>query len=114
MGDRGPENGPVYRWYQTRTNGPQTVDGEGPNERFAIRSAFALTGVGRLVSASLRLRVVIGSRPTAGGVGARLFPPPESGPSIRSACWRLVAHDPSMKSRVHPKYKTKYHVGNWP
>ena len=19
-----------------------------------------------------------------------------------------------MKSRVHPKYKTKYHVGNWP
>ena len=23
-------------------------------------------------------------------------------------------HDLDMKSRVHPKYKTKYHVGNWP
>ena len=23
-------------------------------------------------------------------------------------------HDRDMKSRVHPKYKTKYHVGNWP
>lgn len=22
-------------------------------------------------------------------------------------------HDPRMKSRVHPKYKTKYRVGNW-
>ena len=26
----------------------------------------------------------------------------------------LVPHDLSMHSRVHPKYKTKYHVGNWP
>ena len=23
-------------------------------------------------------------------------------------------HDLDVKSRVHPKYKTKYHVGNWP
>ena len=23
-------------------------------------------------------------------------------------------HDLVVKSRVHPKYKTKYHVGNWP
>ncbi len=28
--------------------------------------------------------------------------------------WRQQAHDLDMKSRVHPKYKTKYHVGNWP
>ena len=27
---------------------------------------------------------------------------------------RQNEHDLSMKSRVHPKYKTKYHVGNWP
>ncbi len=26
--------------------------------------------------------------------------------------WRL-GHDPGMKSRVHPKYKTKYRVTNW-
>ena len=25
-----------------------------------------------------------------------------------------VAHDLAMKSRVQPKYKTKYRVGNWP
>ena len=25
-----------------------------------------------------------------------------------------VPHDLLMKSKVHPKYKTKYHVGNWP
>ena len=25
-----------------------------------------------------------------------------------------MAHDLAMKSRVHPKYKTKYRVGNWP
>jgi IS5 family transposase len=24
-----------------------------------------------------------------------------------------LGHDPAMKSRVHPKYKTKYRVGNW-
>ena len=28
--------------------------------------------------------------------------------------WRQQVHDLDMKSRVHPKYKTKYHVGNWP
>ena len=25
-----------------------------------------------------------------------------------------MAHDLAMKSRVHPKYKTKYRIGNWP
>ena len=28
--------------------------------------------------------------------------------------WRQQVHDLDMKSRVHPQYKTKYHVGNWP
>ena len=28
--------------------------------------------------------------------------------------WRQQVHDLDMKSSVHPKYKTKYHVGNWP
>ena len=28
--------------------------------------------------------------------------------------WRQQVHDRDMQSRVHPKYKTKYHVGNWP
>ena len=28
--------------------------------------------------------------------------------------WRRQVHDLDMKSSVHPKYKTKYHVGNWP
>ncbi len=28
--------------------------------------------------------------------------------------WRQQVHDLDMKSRVHPKYKTKHHVGNWP
>ena len=28
--------------------------------------------------------------------------------------WRQQAHDRDMQSSVHPKYKTKYHVGTWP
>ena len=28
--------------------------------------------------------------------------------------WRLPVHDLNMKSQVHPTYKTKYRVGNWP
>ena len=28
--------------------------------------------------------------------------------------WRQQVHDLDMTSSVHPKYKTKYHVGNWP
>ena len=28
--------------------------------------------------------------------------------------WRQQVHALDMKSRVHPKYKIKYHVGNWP
>ncbi len=27
---------------------------------------------------------------------------------------RALGHDPGMNSRVHPKYKTKYRVSNWP
>ena len=27
---------------------------------------------------------------------------------------RQLAHNFLVNSRVHPKYKTKYHVGNWP
>ena len=34
--------------------------------------------------------------------------------SIFWPAWRQQVHDLDMKSRVHPKYKTKYHVGNWP
>ena len=47
------------------------------------------------------------------GVGARIprlgEPRSTSWPS-----WRQQVHDLDMKSSVHPKYKTKYHVGNWP
>ena len=28
--------------------------------------------------------------------------------------WRQQVHDLDMKSSVHPKYTTQYHVGNWP
>ena len=28
--------------------------------------------------------------------------------------WQPTAHDLDVKSRVHPKYTTKYRVGNWP
>ena len=27
--------------------------------------------------------------------------------------WRQQVHDLDMKSSVHPKYKTQYHVRNW-
>ena len=27
--------------------------------------------------------------------------------------WRSKQHDLDVKSRVHPKYKTRYRVGNW-
>ena len=56
-GDRGSENGPVYRLYQIATNGPQTV-GEGPNEQ--SRSDQHSPGQGSAASfRSARLRVVI-------------------------------------------------------
>ena len=47
------------------------------------------------------------------GVGARLFRPAPEDPLIYSPHVRPAAHNLSMKSRVHPKYKTKYHVRNW-
>ena len=34
-------------------------------------------------------------------------------PLIDSPGLRPIAHNLEMKSRVHPKYKTKYHVRNW-
>ena len=43
--------------------------------------------------------------------GSRALGEPRS-PSWPS--WRQQVHDLDMKSSVHPKYKTKYHVGNWP
>jgi hypothetical protein len=46
------------------------------------------------------------------GVGARLFQS-LSAWIVDSPLWRLISDDLSMKSRVHPKYKTKYRVGNW-
>lgn len=47
------------------------------------------------------------------GVGARLFRPAQEDPLIYSPHVRPAAHNLSIKSRVHPKYKTKYHVRNW-
>ncbi len=47
------------------------------------------------------------------GVGARIQPLGEPSSVPWLSC-RPKAHDLDVKSRVHPKYKTKYHVGNWP
>ena len=38
---------------------------------------------------------------------------PRKGPLVTSPRVRPAAHNQDMKSRVHPKYKTKYHVRNW-
>ena len=38
--------------------------------------------------------------------------PPTCTPSISSPT-RPAGHDLDVKSRVHPKYKTTYRVGNW-
>ena len=46
-------------------------------------------------------------------VGARLFHPAQEDLLIYSPHVRPAAHNLSMKSRVHPKYKTKYHVRDW-
>ena len=40
-------------------------------------------------------------------------PCPRKGPLVTSPRVRRAAHNQDMKSRVHPKYKTKYHVRNW-
>ena len=38
---------------------------------------------------------------------------PPKGPLIHPPHALRAAHNHDMKSRVHPKYKTKYHVRNW-
>ena len=43
----------------------------------------------------------------------RCSAPPRKDPLIYSPRVRPPAHNLDMKSRVHPKYKTKYHVRNW-
>ena len=40
-------------------------------------------------------------------------PCPRKGPLVTSPRVRRAAHNQDMKSRVHPKYKTKYHVRKW-
>ena len=47
------------------------------------------------------------------GVGARLFRVTPEAIVGRLVLRTTRAHDRDMKSRVHPKYKTKYHVQNW-
>ena len=50
---------------------------------------------------------------SCGGVGAWLLRPAPEEPAVDSPRVRPAAHNQGMKSRVHPKYKTKYHVRNW-
>ena len=38
---------------------------------------------------------------------------PPKGPLIHPPHAPRAAHNHDMKSRVHPKYKTKYHIRNW-
>ena len=52
-----------------------------------------------------------GLRPRALVHGSRALGAPRS---TSWPSWRQQVHDLDMKSRVHPKYKTQYHVGNWP
>ena len=54
------------------------------------------------------------SRSAEGGVGARRFR--EFAPPLDSVgvVGPVLLHNAAMKSRVHPKFKTKYRVGNWP
>ena len=47
------------------------------------------------------------------GVGARLIRVTPEAIVGRLVLRTTRAHDRDMKSRVHPKYKTKYHVQNW-
>ena len=47
------------------------------------------------------------------GVGAQLSRPVPERPVGDSPRIRPAAHNQVMKSRVHPKHKTKYHVRNW-
>ena len=55
-----------------------------------------------------------GGTPTAqNGVGAWLLLPAPEGRVVDSSRVRPAAHNQAMKSRVHPKYKTKYRVRNW-
>ena len=47
------------------------------------------------------------------GFGAWLLTLTSVGIVDRLVLWPRPAHDLRMKSRVHPKYKTTYRVGNW-
>ena len=69
-------------------------------KRQAVRDVFMT--VGQSGEPGQAMALVHGSRPLG-------EPRSTSWPS-----WRQQVHDLDMKSRVHPKYKTKYHVGNWP
>ena len=51
-------------------------------------------------------RLGVGAGLRGVGPGKRLW--------IRWSRRRQLAHNPTVKSRVHPKNKTRYHVGNWP
>ena len=48
------------------------------------------------------------------GVGARSSRTLGEPRSTFWPSWRQQVHDLDMTSRVHPQYKTKYHVGHWP
>ena len=58
-------------------------------------------------------RGIIVSYETIRGIGARLFRVTPEAIVGRLVLRTTQAHDRDMKSRVHPKYKTKYHVQNW-
>ena len=73
---------------RTRTGTPAA-----PRVELAEGTAVALAGVRR--------------------VGAWLLRPAPEEPAVDSPRVRPAAHNQGMKSRVHPKYKTKYHVRNW-
>ena len=62
-------------------------------------------------SSSGRASPRVGASPR--GVGAQLSRPVPERPVGDSPRIRPAAHNQVMKSRVHPKYKTKYHVRNW-
>ena len=77
-----------------------------------LRSYEALHG-DRAVNDLLLRRVLYGisCRNEALVHGSRALGAPRS---TSWPSWRQQVHDLDMKSSVHPQYKTKYHVGNWP
>ena len=67
------------------------------------------------VAAEPRRRSSMPAAPFAAqrGFGAWLLTLTSVGIVDRLVLWPRPAHDLRMKSRVHPKYKTTYRVGNW-